>query len=380
MSGTNDNVIVLHLITRYLDGGAETSTEDALQALQAASENYDLRLGTGAEYDEDRLDNISNNNIETVVFPAIRHYNPLSAVMGVFTIAWYLQREQVDVIHTHSTEAGIIGRLAGWLAKTPTIIHEIHGDPIANDRNPVLNAFLYLAERLCAPIATKIVVGAERIRELYLERGIGSADQYEIIYDGVDTEAFRQASENLNRSKSNQVRLLFVGRLADGKGLFDLLSAIDQMQDSNIRLDIIGDGPIRSDIQNAVNRRGLDDIVTIHGYCDDVPSAMATADILVLPSYREGTPRVITEARATGLPVVATDIAGIPEMVRDGETGFLVPPGDVDKFRSHLQDLVSSPDLRRRMSDRTQEGLERFERETTAQAYRDLYRAVLSSL
>lgn len=374
-----DRVRVLHLITRFLQGGAETTTEQTLEALADAPEPYDLRLGTGAAYDSERLAAVEKRGVETVVFRLIRHYNPVAAILAVFTVAWYLWREDVHVLHTHSTEAGIIGRWAGYLVDTPVVIHEVHGDPIAQDRNPLLNAVLVWLERTSAPATTRIVVKSERIRETYLARGIGDPDQYELVYHGVDTERFENARANGERgAETNPVRILFVGRLADGKGLFDLLDAVARL-DADVTLEIVGDGPLADDLAAAVRRRGLDDIVTLHGYRSDVERVMAGADVFALPSYREGTPRVVTEARAAGLPVVATDIAGLPEMVRDGETGFLVEPGAVDALRDRLARLVQSPELRRRMGERARDGLAKFERETAAEAYRELYRSVLDS-
>lgn len=375
-----DQVRVLHLITRFLQGGAETTTEQTLEALADAPEPYDLRLGTGASYDSDRLATVEECGVETIVFRLIRHYNPVTALLAVFSVAWYLWREEIHVLHTHSTEAGIIGRWAGYLVDTPLVIHEVHGDPIAEDRNPLLNAVLLWLERMSALATTRIVVKSERIRGTYLARGIGNPNQYELVYHGVDTERFENATANGDRGdETNPVRILFVGRLADGKGLFDLLDAVARL-DSDVTLEIVGDGPLADDLAVAVRRRGLDGIVTLHGHRSDVGRVMAGADVFVLPSYREGTPRVVTEARAAGLPVVATDIAGLPEMVRDGETGFLVEPGDVDALQDRLARLVGSPELRRRMGKRGREGLAKFDRETAAEAYQELYRSVLDEL
>lgn len=378
---------VLHLITRFLNGGAEQTTRHTIEALETAPEAYDLRLGTGADYDSDRLREIESLGADPVVFRSIRHYNPVGAALAVGTVARYLRKESVDILHTHSTEAGIIGRLAGALAGTPVVIHEIHGDPIAADRNDLLNAFLLAAERSTAPLTTRLVVKSERIRETFLERGIGRLEQYELIYHGVDVDPFVAAADTESRRASQDgghspdgdaVRALFVGRLAEGKGLFDLLDAIEPLD--QVGLDIVGDGPLADDLAETVAERGLGDRVTLHGYRDDVPQLMSDAAFLVLPSYREGTPRVITEARAAKLPVVATDIAGIPEMVTDGESGYLIPPGDVAALRDRIRTLAADPGLRTRMGEAARVGLERFDRETAAEAYRSLYRELSSSL
>lgn len=385
--GADGTTTVLHLITRFLNGGAEQTTRNTIEALQNAPERYDLRLGTGAEHDPDRLAELESNGIETVVFRGIRHYNPITATIAVGTVARYLRRESVDILHTHSTEAGIIGRLAGALADTPVVIHEIHGDPMTSDRNCLLNSFLLAAERSTAPLTTRFVVKSERIREAFLERGIGRPEQYELIYHGVDMDPLvtaaretgsRAAGERSDAPDQTPVRALFVGRLAEGKGLFDLLDAVEPLAD--VSLDIVGDGPLAEDLALAVAERGLDDRVTLHGYREDVPQVMAEADFLVLPSYREGTPRVITEARAVELPVVATDIAGIPEMVTDGESGYLVPPGDVATLRDRIRTLADDPVLRDRMGETARSGLDQFSREAAADAYRTLYRELSTSL
>lgn len=360
---------VLHLITRYLDGGAETTTANTLTALAEAETEYDLRLGTGAEHDPSRLRSLEERGYGTVVFRSMRHYNPVSAVVAVFAVAWYLHCEDIDVIHTHSTEAGVIGRFAGWLARTPVVVHEIHGDPITADRNPLLNQALLVLERLSAPLADRLIVKAERIRETFLDRGIGRREQYELIYHGVDIARFRDIPD-VAPADDGPVRLLFVGRLEDGKGLFDLLDAVERLEE--VRLDIAGDGPLYNDLQTAVSDRDLN--VTLLGYRDDIPQLMSRADVFVLPSYREGTPRVITEAMAAGLPVVATDIAGIPDQVTDGKTGVLVTPGDVDELTRVLRELISDPHRRGRYGALAQEHVNEFAVETAAERYRDLYR------
>lgn len=365
---------VLHLITRYLDGGAETTTRNTLEALSTAERPYDLRLGTGAEHDIERLQDVEREGVTTLVFRRIRHYNPLTAVLAVFSVAWYLRREDIDILHTHSTEAGIIGRLAGFLAGTPVVVHEVHGDPITADRHFLLNAFLLFAERICAPLADRIIVKSERIREMYLTRGIGCAEQYELIYHGVDIERFREAAESnpgdVSDNNDGVCRLLFVGRLADGKGLFDLLTAVERLD--RIHLDVVGDGPLRSTLEERADDRNLP--VDVLGYRDDIPELMARADVFVLPSYREGTPRAITEALAAGLPVVATDISGIPEQVDDGETGYLVEPGDIDALVTALQKLIERPARRKRFGASGRERVEPFDVTAARERYRELYR------
>ncbi|MFC6787145.1 glycosyltransferase family 4 protein [Halobaculum halobium] len=361
---------VLHLITRFLDGGAETTTLNTIDTLKSSDANYDIRLGTGGEHDPNRLENL---NIKSVVFDSLRHYAPVSAVFAVGSIARYLHSEEIDVLHTHSTEAGVVGRLAGLLAGTPVIIHEVHGDPITDDRPWLFNQFLLTSERLCARFSNRIVVKSERIRETYLKRDIGQPNQYKLIYHGVDIEQFRTATPS-SVPADNCTTLLYVGRLADGKGLYDLLTALNRLHQPSVELLIAGEGPERAGLEAKAEAHGLP--THFLGYREDVPALMAGADVLVLPSYREGTPRVVTEALASGTAVVATNVAGIPEQVADGETGRLIEPGDVEALSTVLADVVENPKKWELMGNRARESVAKFRLSRASEAYRKLYRSI----
>jgi glycosyltransferase involved in cell wall biosynthesis len=367
---------VLHLITRFLHGGAETTTVNTLEALSTASRSYDLRLGVGADHDTDRLASIAERGIDTAVFDSMRHYNPATAVIAIGAVARYLRRESIDILHTHSTEAGIIGRFAAQLTNVPIVIHEIHGDPITADRSPLLNATINWLERLAATYTTTLIVKSEFIKQAYLNRGTGSPEQYETIYHGVDLERFRKATSI--RDDTVPI-LLFVGRLSDGKGLYDLLDSVERLrEDIPFKLLVAGDGPLADELADRIESKGLDNIVTLLGYREDVPELMVSADVLVLPSYREGTPRVITEALAAGTPVVSTNIAGIPEQVDDGVTGYLVEPGDIETLTDRLRRLLSDKNKIEMKSERAANSVAKFDRDQAQTAYGDLYDDLLT--
>ena len=378
MDSDDDGVRVLHLITRFLGGGAETTTENTIRALATADEPYDVRLGFGCEYDQARAAALEAAGIETVVFRSIQHYNPAAAIVAVAAVARYLAREDIHLLHTHSTEAGVIGRLAAALAGTPVVVHEIHGDPITDDRNWLLNTTIRWLERLCARLTTRLVVKSERIRGCYLDRGIGRPDQYDCIYHGVELDRFRDASRATDIETDAETTLLFVGRLEEGKGLFDLLDAFESLAGRHsVELLIVGEGPLAEPLREEIATRGLEG-VRLLGYRTDVPAVMQAADVFVLPSYREGTPRVITEALSAGLPVISTDIAGIPDQVEHGRTGYLVGPGDIGGLHERLATLVSAPEHRTEMAKRASQSVGAFDVESKGAEYRTLYRELLS--
>jgi len=372
---------ICHLITRFLNGGAETTTGNTIRALLDAPDAYEVHLGFGAAHDEDRVREIESLGVETQCFRTLRHYNPVTQMAAIGSIAAYLARHDIEIVHTHSTEAGIVGRFAACLADVPVVIHEVHGDPITVDRSDIFNTALKTLERAAAKCSSIQIVKSERIKETYLDRGIGRPKQYSTIYHGVELDTYNSATPAADPPLRRDHRLLFVGRLAEGKGLFDLLNAVERLDNRHdFELLIAGGGPLADQLSEVITARGLDDRVSILGYRSDVPELLASADVFVLPSYREGTPRVITEALAVGVPVVATDIAGIPEQVRDGETGLLFEPADVGTLVERLDQLLGDDDYRAKLAANTDRGLEKFRLETVQQQYRDLYQDLSASL
>lgn len=346
---------VFHLITRLLKGGAEAKTIATVQGL----EGYEFTVGFGAEYDPDQVTALERAGIRTQQFRTIRHYNPVTTVPAVLAVARYLRKHEFDLVHTHSTEAGIIGRFAAVLAGTPAVVHTVHGVPFADDRNDLLERFILACERAAAPRTDRIVTNAEAITNDYLRRGIGQLEQYTTVYSGIDLGRFRDATSAADID-GDGVRILMVGRLADGKGFDVLLEALEQLPAEELSVYLVGDGPQREALEREIERRGFKDTVALLGYRSDVPAIMAACDVFVLPSYREGTPRVITEAMASGLPVVATDIAGIPEQVADGHSGYLIPPGDETALANRLEELVTSRERRQAFGTAGRERVTRF--------------------
>ncbi|MDL0128081.1 glycosyltransferase family 4 protein [Halobacterium salinarum] len=359
---------VFHLITRLLKGGAEAKTIATVRGL----DDYEFTVGYGAEYDQDQVDLLERNGIETERFSLIRHYNPVTTVPAVLSLARYLRREEFDIVHTHSTEAGIIGRFAAALAGVPHVVHTVHGVPFADDRNGVLNRFVLACERRAATYTDRIVTNADVIADEYLERGIGTRDQYTTVYSGVDLDGFADA-EPAEDLPGERPRVVMVGRLADGKGHEVLLDAVESLKDFQGSVCIVGDGPLSDSLEVQIDERGLAEDAFLTGFRDDVPRVLAASDVLVLPSFREGTPRVITEAMASGLPVVATDIAGIPEQVEDGENGYLVSTGDSGALAERLEELLADGELRERMGARGLERAEQFSVEAMVEELGEVY-------
>lgn len=364
---------IFHLITRLTNGGAVTT----LTQLVTNLDDYDITVGYGSEFDQDCIDRLREAGIETVQFPLMRHYNPITAIGAVFTVSRYLEKHDFDIVHTHSTEAGIIGRAGARLAGTRHVVHTIHGVPFTDDRNDALNWFVEQCEVAAASWTDVLVSIADVITEDYLSRGIGSPEQYRTIRCGIELERFRDASPPENLPGSG-VRLLMVSRLAKGKGFNVLLDAIESLESDDFSVLIAGDGPLRDELAATIRSRGLTETVFLLGYRDDIPELMAASDVFVLPSYREGTPLVVYEAMAAGLPVVATDIAGIPEQVDDGTSGYLVSPGDADELASRIGELAADRERRRSFGTEGRKRAVDFSVDRMVEGYHSLYDGLLS--
>ncbi len=370
--GLEDEPRVFHLITRLLKGGAEAKTIQTVFGL----DSYQFTVGHGAAYDETQTQRLHDRGVGTRRFPLLRHYNPVTAVPAVRSIAMYIRRQGFNLVHTHSTEAGIVGRLAAHRVGVP-VVHTVHGVPFADDRHDLLTRFVLACERRVAPMTDRIVTNADAIAEDYLQRGIGQPDQYTTVYSGIDVEQFAVA-EPATDLPGEGLRITMISRLVEGKGLGVLLDCVDALDREDITVCVVGDGPEREPFEADVRRRGLGDIVYTLGYREDIDQILAVTDVFVLPSFREGTPRVITEAMASGLPVVATNIAGIPEQVTDGENGYLVPTGDPDAIADRLGRLLDDAALREEFGLASRECAKRFSVETMVEDLDAIYRAVLT--
>lgn len=174
-----------------------------------------------------------------------------------------------------------------------------------------------------------------------------------VIYRGFNSDylkAFTQKAKPQTEGK-NVVRIAYIGRLIDGKGVFDLLRAIERLKHQGVHCFIVGDGPLRGAIESFIQENSLEQLVTLTGYLPshEAMEVVVTSDIVVNPSYTEGLPTVVIEAGLLGKAIVASDVGGTGEIVTNGVNGFLFKPADVESLVSKLEMLIGDPELRNRM-------------------------------
>lgn len=276
-----------------------------------------------------------------------------------------------DVIHTHNPSPHLHGALAAAIARVPVLVHTKHG---RNCAEPTYSAF---SNRLASRLSSYIVSVSEDAAQVARELERVPADKLEVIHNGVDLDRypFREP-----RRQREEVRAVHVARLNWIKDQPTLLRAARLVADEEprFRLDIVGDGPERANVEQLIKELNLEGVVTLHGFRDDVSAQLAKADFFVLSSISEGISLTLLEAMATGLPIVATDVGGNREVVADGETGLLAPAGSPEALAQAMLRLSPDPTLIERMSYTARKRVEtRFDLRNAVARYESLYLRLL---
>jgi glycosyltransferase involved in cell wall biosynthesis len=356
---------VTHIITRLVVGGAQENTVATVLGLRKKP-GVDVALISGPTYGpEGSLEPAVANypGLLSIVPTLVRPVSPIKDWLALRQLTRLLKATRPEIVHTHSGKAGILGRLAARRAGTTVIIHHVHGPSFGRFQSPVANWFFKAAERCAARATTHFVCSAHAMTKLYLAAGIGRPEMFTRVFSGFQVEPFVNASNDptvraeLGLSAHDFI-IGKVSRLAPLKGHADLLKALQGLlpECPNARLLLVGDGSARASLQEQARADGLGDKVVFAGLVapNEVPRLVGIMDCLAHLSYREALSRALPQALAAGKPVVAYDFDGADEICLEGETGFLVPTGDVSAVTQRLAELAVNPSLRHRLGQRGQ--------------------------
>jgi len=372
----------LHLITRLSLGGPSLNTIDSVLAQARAGWRTILAAGS-ARAEISVVDQARSRGCNTVLLPRLtREVSPTKDLVVLWEIFRLIKREQVVLVHTHTSKAGFLGRLAARLARVPMIVHTPHGHVFYGYYGPRLTAFFVRLERLAARLTDRIVVLTERGIEEHLARGIGRREQFRVIPSGVDLERIRRAAPPYETARarlgmdSGTHLIVGLGRLVPVKGFQVLVKALPLIVSAvpSARLLLVGEGPLREDLLVEARALGVGDRLELAGAQSDPAPFLAAADLVVVPSLNEGMGRVLVEAMALGCPVVATCVGGIPVVVLDGETGRLVAPDDPPALAGAVTELLKDPGVRQRMGEAGRRRAEQFSLAVMESRLLDLYR------
>ncbi len=347
-------ITVCHVITKLTVGGAQETVLRICAGLDRS--RWRPLLVTGPEVGEegDLFAEAEAAEVPVaVVRPLVRPISPTRDAAAFAALVRIFRQERPAIVHTHSSKAGLVGRAAALVARTPAIVHTQHGWALRSQSGRSVWAAYRVAERALARRTDRIVVVADRDCEVGLRHGIGRPEQYAVVRSGVDLGTFASAFDARSRAEARRrlglpLEAPVVGavtRLAPVKDPANLIRAFAVVLDTRpaARLVLVGDGPLRAECEALVARLGMAERVHFAGVRRDVADLMAAFDVTALSSVDEGLPRTVLESMAAGVPVVATRVGGVPEVVVDGATGVLVPSADAAALAAGLGRVLDDP-------------------------------------
>lgn len=373
---------ILHLITRLAVGGAQDNTFISVE--KGDRSRFSIHLASHPEgIWRDRANQVAD------VFHPIPHLvnpvNPVTDLQALLEIISLLRRENFALIHTHSSKAGILGRIAARIVGVPVIIHTIHGFSF-HDFMPFWQRQLYInIEKTMKSYSDFIVTVSELNRQQGVELGILDLERSQTVYSGIDFSKLDQPvnkeamGQNLGIPPDYQV-IVMVGRLDPQKAPQYLIDAFAQVLLScpQTILLLVGEGEEQVNLEHQVKTLGIAQKVKFLGFRTDIPAILQTADIFALSSLWEGLGRAMTEAMLLGKPVVVPEIYGIPEIVHHQKTGLLFPPKDVNQLAQHLIYLLENPPLAKQLGDNAQKlTRELFDAKIMVKQLEDIYLKLL---
>ena len=373
-----NKISICHVITRMIVGGAQENTLFSCIGQLRAGNRVVLVTGPSPGPEGELLSRISVPELEVVTIDEmVREISPLKDLKAYIKLKKYFREQKFDVVHTHSSKAGIIGRLAAQAAKVPCIVHTVHGQAFHEYEKPWKNFIYKLSERIAGYPSDRIYAVAQAMIDQCIKAHIAPPEKYQVVYSGMDIEAFLNAKRNeklrseLNLPENAPV-IATLARLFELKGYDDVMKAFPLVlaQVPDAHLLIFGDGILRENLEAEARAGGCADRVHFAGLIspDKVPDYLIQADILWHLSLREGLPRSVVQALACGIPACGYQLDGTPEVILNGVTGCCVPPRQLEVIARETAELLQTPEARTKLGAAGRELVrERFDKDRMAE-------------
>lgn len=373
---------VLHIHTLPIISGSGINTLLIMVGLNKDRYELEFACAPGGPL----IDEVVNQGIK---FHPVRNFVQRISIWNDLMALWELiclmRQEKYDIVHTHNSKAGFIGRLAARIAGVPIIVHTIHGFAFHEFEKPPRQILFILLEKFAARFADKLITVSEPLKQWGLRLGIGRKEQYITIYDGIEINKFILDINIGQKRQEFGIRAAdfvvgVVSKLWEGKGHKCILQAAKSViaKVPDVKIMFVGEGYLREELEALTRQLGLSDYVIFSGFRTDIPEITAIFDIAILASFFEGLGRVLLEAMVLGKPVIATRVGGIVDVVDDGETGILVPPNDSVALAKALIRLLLDDDLRKRMGEAGRAKIDaKFSAKTMVEQIRQVYEELI---
>ncbi len=382
---------ILHVITRLIIGGAQENTLLTVEGLHHRhGDDVTLITGPPTGPEGSLLGRAEELGLKVEVMPElVRAIHPANDLAAYRALRRTIRRHGPEVVHTHSSKAGILGRAAAWHEQVPAVVHTIHGLPFGPTESPAKNRIYVALERWAARRCHLLVSVCDAMTEQALAAGVGRPEQYRTVYSGMDVDAFLNPARSRDEVRAElglapgEVAFGTVARLFERKGHDDILAVAPAVLRANpkVRFVFIGDGILRARLTAEIERLGLRHAFHFVGLVPParIPELLGAMDAVVHPSLREGLARVLPQSLLVGRPVISYDVDGAREVVLP-ETGILLPPRDFPGLEAAVLRLAGDRALRDTLA---QEGRRRFTQqfrhETMTDQLRSLYQGLLET-
>lgn len=355
------NEKILHIITRLDKGG---SAENTIYTVAKLGSDRAVLL-SGQTYDPDNriADDIRKNKVKWIVVPElVREISIIKDIKAFYKIYRHIKINNYEIVHTHSSKAGILGRWAAKLAGVKIIIHTPHGHVFYGYFGAIKSLLFIIIERITALITNKILTLTEKGKEEHLRFKIAPAAKFITVPSGIriSDDFIRIPHVDIRtelRINSDSIVVGTVSRLDPVKGNKYLIEAISEIkkrkykQWNKMQFIIVGGGGEEEKLKNMAQEYSVYDKIIFTGMREDVEAIISTMDVFVLFSLMEGMGKVLLKAMLYGKPVVSTDVGGIPEIIKEGINGYLVPSGDYLAAADSIIKLVADENLRKNMGN-----------------------------
>ena len=352
---------ICHVITRLIVGGAQENTLLTIKGHLEKGHDNTLVTGFSPGREGKLLENARYGDFPVVEFPdLVREISPLHDLKAYFALKKFFRENKFDCVHTHSSKAGIIGRLAARAAGVPVVVHTVHGQAFHPYQSKLKNRLFIFLERFAAKYCDKIYAVAQAMIDQCVEAKVAPREKYMVVYSGMDTAAFDRAKRDSEMRRKLGIpqdapTIVTVARLFAQKGYEYVIPAAEKVLDSHpdTHFLFVGDGPMYDSLTAELKEENILDHFHFAGLVppDQVASYIAQADLLWHLSLHEGLPRAVVQALAVGIPAIGFALDGTPEVVINDETGFVTPAEDVDAVAGKTALLLNDPELRRRLGE-----------------------------
>lgn len=371
---------LLYLITKLELGGAQKQLLSLIRYLDRDRYNIFLITSKRGLLVEEALsiDGLRVNRLSSLARPI----NPLKDILAFVVIYNFIKRNKIDIVHTHSSKAGILGRWAAKLAGVNMIVHTVHGWSFNDYQNLLLRQFYIALERFTAKITDKLIVVSNIDMDRGIRKYIGEQTKYILIRYGINHGEFiNNLEDNVKIRREiglndNEFLVGMISCFKPQKAPLDYIKLAASVRKfyPQTKFILVGDGILRRKIEKLIDKFNLRGNIILTGWRRDIPRILSAIDVFVLTSLWEGLPIAVLEAMVSSKPVVTTNTGGVSEIVKHGENGFLVPCRDIEAMKEKIFDLLKDAEFRYRIGRRAKQDLNSdFRIEGTVRQIQSLY-------